>query len=459
MKHTASHTTTVLLVTEGTATRNPLPGLLEKQGYTVVTARSEARALELVGRNSVQIVILVFATTPRETSPLFQLLQKIKEHDERTEVMLVAPRCSEEFAAQAAQWGAADCISPPGDHDAILQSLHRLREYYSIRKQTGELEHGIQELYTFQGMISRNPRMLEVFSLIKRLARHFTSILITGETGTGKEMVARAIHDLSPRAARKFVPCNCSAFPESLLERELFGHVKGSFTGASDSKPGIFEYADGGTVFLDEIGEMPVSLQSKLLRVLEDRTIRHIGSPHETAVDVRIITATNRNLRLAIQTGHFREDLFYRINVLDLNLPPLRERREDIPLLCNHFLSLINVKCGRSIKGISRSAQRRLMEHPWEGNVRELQNVIESTALLAEKDYLAESDINAQLEKSGGSLKTPTAYDDDLTLEEVERRHIARVLAKTGGNRQQTAALLGISRRSLQRKIDKLNLH
>ncbi len=458
MTHTASHTTTVLLVTEGTATRHPLPGLLAKQGYRVVTARSAARAMDLIGTNSAQIVLLAFITKPRVTSPLFQLLKKIKELDERTEVLLVAPRCSEEFAAQAAQWGAADCISPLGDHDAILQSLHRLREYYRIRKQTGKLEHDIQALYTFQGMISRNPRMLEVFSLIKRLARHFTSILITGETGTGKEMVARAIHNLSPRADKKFVPCNCSAFPETLLERELFGHVKGSFTGATDSKPGIFEYADGGTVFLDEIGEMPVSLQSKLLRVLEDRTIRRIGSPHETPVDVRIITATNRDLRLAIRTSHFREDLFYRINVLDISLPPLRERREDIPLLCHHFLSLINVKCGRSIKGISRSAQLRLMQHPWEGNVRELQNVIESTALLAAKDYISEGEITAQLEKSGGSLKASTAYDDDLTLEEVERRHIARILAKTGGNRLQAAAQLGISRRSLHRKIDKLHL-
>jgi transcriptional regulator with PAS, ATPase and Fis domain len=211
-------------------------------------------------------------------------------------------------------------------------------------------------------------------------------------------------------------------------------------------------------VFLDEIGEMPVSLQSKLLRVLEDRTIRHIGSPHATPVDVRIITATNRDLRLAIQAGHFREDLFYRINVVDISLPPLRERREDIPLLCHHFLSLINVKCGRSIKGISRSAQRKLMEHPWQGNVRELQNVIESTALLTAKDYLAESEINAQLEKSGGSLKAPAAYDDDLTLEEVDRRHIARVLAKTGGNRLQAAHILGISRRSLHRKMDKLQI-
>jgi transcriptional regulator with PAS, ATPase and Fis domain len=272
-------------------------------------------------------------------------------------------------------------------------------------------------------------------------------------------MVARAIHNLSPRADKQFVPCNCSAFPETLLERELFGHEKGSFTGAMDSKPGIFEYASGGTVFLDEIGEMAVSLQSKLLRVLEDHTIRRIGSPNEIRVDVQIITATNRDLRLAIKEGRFREDLFYRINVIDINLPPLRDRKEDIPLLCQHFLARVNSKCGKTIKGISRSAQLRLMEHPWEGNVRELQNVIESTALLTAKDYISEGEITVQLEKSGGSLKSAIPYEDDLTLEEVERQHISRILSKTGGNRAQAASLLGLSRRSLQRRMEKLFIH
>jgi two-component system response regulator AtoC len=459
MKHSAHRGTNLLLITENKTARNPLIDFLFRNGYNVLTTRITSRALDLIGKNSVEIVLITFKSKPVLDNPYIHLLQEIKKLDERIEVLLLAPRCSQDFAAKAVQLGAADCISAPGDLDAILQSLNRVHDYYSIRKQTGQLEHDIQALYTFQGMISRNPRMLEVFSLLKRLARHFTSILITGATGTGKEMVARALHNLSPRADKKFVPCNCSAFPETLLERELFGHVKGSFTGAIDSKPGIFEYASGGTVFLDEIGEMPVSLQSKLLRVLEDRTIRRIGSPDETSVDVQIITATNRDLRLAIKEGLFREDLFYRINVIDINLPPLRDRTDDIPLLCHYFLARVNSKCGKNIKGISRSAQLKLMEHPWEGNVRELQNVIESTALLTAKDYIAEGEITAQLAKSGGSLKANTPYDDDLTLEQLERQHITRILAKTGGKRVQTASILGLSRRSLQRRMEKLRIH
>lgn len=450
------HSTNLLLVTEDKSGPGRLKDFLARHGYAVFSTRSAPRVRELMSTNSIEIVLISLKAKPALNTPLLNLLQEVKELDERVEVLMLAPRCSREFALKAIQLGAADCISTPGDFDSIVESLSRVSDYYTIRKQTGVLEHEIRELYTFQGMISRNPRMLELFTLIKRLARHFTTILITGETGTGKEMVARALHNLSPRAGKPFVACNCSAFPETLLERELFGHTKGSFTGAMDSKPGIFEYADGGTVFLDEIGEMAVSLQSKLLRVLEDHTIRRIGAPHETSVDVQIIAATNRDLRTAIKEKRFREDLFYRINVLDINLPPLRDRKDDIPLLCHCFLTEVNRKCDKNIKGLSRSAQLRLMNHSWDGNVRELQNVIESTALLTAKDYISEQEITAQLEKSGGTLTAAPAYSDHLTLEELERQHITRILAKTGGNRLQAAAGLGISRRALQRKIEKL---
>ena len=364
------HNTTVLLVNESIEVQTRYKNFFAKTGYTLLSARTVSAALELLNTATIEIVLIVFKKPPTIAAPLTKLLSDIKNFDQRIEVLLIAPRFSQEFAVKAVQSGAADCISKPDDLYAILEALNTVTEHITLRKQTGLLEREIRERYTFQGMISKNLYMLEIFTLIRRLAKHFITIFVTGETGTGKEMVAKALHDLSPRAHNRYVPCNCSAFPESLLERELFGHVKGSFTGATDSKPGIFEYANGGTVFLDEIGEMEIPLQAKLLRVLEDHTIRRIGSPKEITVDVQVITATNRDLRSALQDAQFREDLFYRINVVEIHLPPLRERKEDIPLLCNHFLSQCNVKFNKQLKGISRKAQIVLSNHTWEGNVR-----------------------------------------------------------------------------------------
>ena len=452
------HHTTVLLVHETTEGQSRYRDFFARNGYTILCAGTAKAALELLSTKTIEIVLIVFRKRPAIAAPLTRLLTNIKTFDQRIEVLLVAPRFSEDFAVKAVQSGASDCISKPDDLYAVLKSLNTVTEHITLRKQTGLLEREIRERYTFQGMISKNLYMLELFTLIRRLAKHFTTIFITGETGTGKEMVAKALHDLSPRAHNRYVPCNCSAFPESLLERELFGHVKGSFTGATDSKPGIFEYASGGTVFLDEIGEMEIPLQAKLLRVLEDHTIRRIGSPKEIPVDVQIITATNRDLRAALHDAQFREDLFYRINVVEIHLPPLRERKEDIPLLCNHFLSQCNVKFNKQLKGISRKAQIVLSNHTWEGNVRELQNVIESAAILTAKDYLSDQEISEQIEKSSGARKVASSYGDDLTLDEVERQHIARILEKTSGNKGKAAEILGLSRRSLYRKLAKLGI-
>jgi DNA-binding NtrC family response regulator len=452
------HKNKVLLVNESTEGQSHYTDFFAKNGYTLLCASTASAALELLNTETIEIVLIVFKKAPTNTAPLTRLLIDIKNFDQRIEVLLVAPRFSQEFAVKAVQLGAADCISKPDDVYAILESLNTVTEHITLRKQTGLLEREIRERYTFQGMISRNLYMLEIFTLIRRLAKHFTTIFITGETGTGKEMVAKALHDLSPRAHNRYVPCNCSAFPESLLERELFGHVKGSFTGATDSKPGIFEYAAGGTVFLDEIGEMEIPLQAKLLRVLEDHTIRRIGSPKEIPVDVQVITATNRDLRAALQDAQFREDLFYRINVVEIHLPPLRERKEDIPLLCHYFLSQCNTKFNKQLKGISRKAQIVLANHTWEGNVRELQNVIESAAILTTREYISDQEISEQIEKSSGARQRSTSYEDDLTLEEVERQHIARILEKTAGNKVKAASILGLSRRSLYRKIAKLGI-
>jgi DNA-binding NtrC family response regulator len=453
-----NYQTTMLIVSENPDHQAVQKDFFEKNSFTVFCAQNTEGILDLISQENIEIILIEFQQSPTINSTFLKLLIEIKDFDQRVEVVLTAPRFSRDIAVEAVKLGATDCISPPDDLNNILESLNNVAEYKDLRQQTGILEREIRERYTFQGMISRNLYMLESFTLLKRLAKHFTTVLVTGETGTGKEMVAMALHHLSPRAKNRFVPCNCSSFPESLLERELFGHVKGSFTGATDSKPGIFEYSDAGTVFLDEIGEMGIPLQAKLLRVLEDHKIRRIGSPEEISIDVQVIAATNKDLRVAVKDVRFREDLFYRINVVEIHLPPLRERKEDIPLLCHYFLSQFNKKFNKDIKGISRKAQILLMNHTWEGNVRELQNVIESAAILAAKDYISDLDISKQLQKSTGSIKSSLAYGDELSLEDVERQHIANVLKKTGGNKVKASSILGLSRRSLYRKIDKLNI-
>jgi len=450
--------TSMLIVSENQEHQTIYKNFFNKHGFKVFYTQTATGILDLICKEDIEIVLIEFQQSPAISSALIKLLIEIKDFDQRIEVILTAPHFPCKVAVEAVKLGATDCISPPNDLDTILESLNNATEYKNLRQQTGLLEREIRERYTFQGMISRNLYMLEIFILVRRLAKHFTTILVTGETGTGKEMVARALHDLSPRSKNRFVTCNCSAFPESLLERELFGHVKGAFTGATDSKPGIFEYANSGTVFLDEIGEMNISLQAKLLRVLEDHKIRRIGSPEEISVDLQVIAATNKDLRVAVKDVRFREDLFYRINVVEIHLPPLRERKEDIPLLCHYFLSQLNKKFNKNIKGISRKAQILLMSHTWEGNVRELVNVIESATILTTKDYISDQEISKQIQKSTGSGKSSISYGEDLSLEEVERQHIANILKKTGGNKVKASGILGLSRRSLYRKIDKLNI-
>src|SRR4029077_4087971 len=323
---------------------------------------------------------------------------------------------------------------------------------FSRRSEIRDLEEKLFQNLQFHGIVGRSPAMLEVFELAKKVARHYTNALITGPTGAGKELIARSLHQLSPVSQQKLAVCNCSAMVDTLLESQLFGHVRGSFTGATETRPGLFEYANGGTVFLDEVGETSLSMQAKLLRVIQNREIQRVGSPEVRQINVRLIAATNRDLRAEVLAGRFREDLYYRLSSIQIRIPSLTERLEDIPLLVQFFLKKYNEAYGKTISGLTRRAQGVLLQHAWPANVRELENVISSAGIRAGGDFIDLADLPEGLEHRGPR----TAEGDEfrpLSLEEMRKIHIHRVLDMCRGNRLRAAQVLGIGRTSLYRYL------
>ncbi len=317
------------------------------------------------------------------------------------------------------------------------------------------------ERLEFCGMIGRAPVMQDVFTLLRRLAPHARTALITGETGTGKELAVRALHQLGPRGNKRFVTVNCSAVVETLSESELFGHVRGAFTGAGETKPGLFEAADGGTLFLDEVGELPITIQAKLLRVIENGEVQRVGSVDTRKVDVRLVAATNRDLRTEVESGRFRSDLYYRLNVAQVNLPPLRDRREDIPYLTSAFVRSFSQRFSKPLTGVTTGAERMLIEAPWEGNVRQLRNVIERGCMLAESEFVSERDLTGafQASPSRTTARQAPRRDATLPLQAIEREHIIKTLDEVHGNKAVAARLLGISRRAFYRQLERHGLH
>ncbi|HET7698521.1 MAG TPA: sigma-54 dependent transcriptional regulator [Vicinamibacterales bacterium] len=393
------------------------------------------------------------------------VLRAIREIDPRCQAVLMTGFASVDTAVEAIKLGAMDYLSKPLDFARLEQLLAHVRDDIERRRSLLAAESDMARRLEFAGMIGRGPVMQELFGMIRRLAPHVRTALITGETGTGKELVARALHRTGPRRERRFVTVNCSAVVETLFESELFGHMRGAFTGATEHKPGLFELADNGTLFLDEIGELPLTVQAKLLRVLELGEVHRVGSLEPRKVNVHVIAATNRDLRAEVEAGRFRSDLFYRLNIVEVKLPPLRDRREDIPYLTAAFVRETAERLQKPLAGLTPGAERMLGAARWDGNVRELRNVLERACILADGDFVTEKELAMSMPPvayTGVRVLSHTAVNDGANeqdlLVNVEREHIQRALLRARGNKKAAARMLGLSRRALYRRLERLDL-
>ncbi len=384
------------------------------------------------------------------------LLTTLKAKGNEATVIVMSAYGNMDLALEAMKAGAYDYVQKPFKPDEVVLALRKAEERELLRRENRQLRDEIRKEHRFEDILAKSQKMQDIFRTITKIAEYKTTVLVAGESGVGKELVARAIHHRSNRRGGPFVAVNCGAIPENLLESELFGHKKGAFTDAVQDRRGLFEEADGGSLFLDEIGELPLALQVKLLRVLEDEKIRRVGDTRDLKVDTRIITATHRDLTAETKAGRFREDLFYRLNVLPILVPPLRDRREDIPLLIDHFVARNNGRLGTSIRGLDTESRRLLFEYPWPGNVRELENTIERAMVLAEGDQIVAQDLPDRLREARDPVQMQLASGElsvKKTMRIIEEILIRRALQKTKGNRTRAAEVLEISHRALLYKI------
>jgi len=448
----------ILVVDDEESMREFLSIMLHREGYQVEAVQDGSQAVERLKQQAFDLVITDIQM-PRLDG--FGVLKHVLDRSLETVVVMITAFSTTEQAVEAMKLGAYDYITKPFKNDEIRLIVKNALERKELRHENLQLKKELGERYAFGNLIGKSKAMCSVYDLVEKVAGSRVNVLITGESGTGKEMVARAIHFNSDRAEESFVPINCGAIPENLLESELFGHEKGSFTGAIQKKEGLFEVADGGTLFLDEIGELPMMMQVKLLRVLQDREIRRVGGTQNQQVAVRIVAATNKDLESEVSEGRFREDLFYRLNVIRIDLPPLRQRREDVPLLIKHF---IEKYYGATEIPVADDAMRYLLDYQWPGNIRELENVVERCSVLDQGKGLTSDSLPAQLLSAGqpaGGVLTEipeTGLDLDEYLAGIEKDILLKALERTGGIRKKAAELLNISFRSIRYRLAKLDL-
>jgi two-component system response regulator AtoC len=444
----------ILIVDDEESFRHMLSVILIKEGYEVETSANGEEGLQKAATSSFD-QILCDIRMPHMDGLAF--LREIKKTGMEATIIVMSAYGTVDIAIEAMKLGAYDYISKPFKPDEIILTLRKAEEREQLRRENELLRKEVAKEYSFENIVSKNEKMQKIFDVIKKVSHYKSTVLITGESGTGKELVARALHYNSDRSKNPFIAVNCGAIPENLLESELFGHAKGAFTDAIRTKKGLFEEADAGTLFLDEIGELPGQLQVKLLRVLQDGEIRRIGESKPIQIDVRIVAATVKDLQKEVNEGRFREDLFYRLNVLPLHIPPLRERKEDIPLLIHHFIGKYNRAMNKNVTSVDRKAMETLMSYKWYGNVRELENTIERAIVLSEKNDIESENLPVEIQTAREEFRPETLADEEYSIKKasksLEINLIKKALKKTKGNHTHAARLLEISHRALLYKI------
>lgn len=453
----------ILVVDDEESIREFLEIMLKKEGYEVTLAEDGQKAKDLLTKKTFDMIISDLQM-PNVTG--IELLKHVKESYPDTVFMLITAFGTTETAVEAMKMGAYDYLTKPFKIDEVRLNIHNALRSRNLEVENRSLKKELVKEYSFQNMVGNSTAMHSIYDMVKRVAQTPTNVLITGESGTGKEVVAKAIHYNGPLKDRPFVTVNCGAIPENLMESEMFGHKKGSFTGAVADKAGLFEVADGGTLFLDEVGELPLTIQVKLLRAIQERVIRRVGATDDNKVEVRIIAATNRNLEEMVQKGGFRQDLFYRLNVINIKTPSLRERRDDVPLLAVHFLKKYNERLNKAIGGISTEAMEILKKYDYPGNVRELENLIERTVALEGGATILPESLPPMVNTSSGRKMASSneieigddGVDLDKVMGQIEKELLVKAIHAAGGVKKRAAKLLHISFRSMRYRIEKYNL-